>query len=109
MHLITVGRDAEVLATIQAGVDDLRITAGAITVIGAVQTATVSVMHQDDALVDRLRHYDLPMELSGTGEIVNGRVHLHVTLYAETATFGGHLHAATVRDFFVRAYVAPLV
>ncbi|MEV4281921.1 hypothetical protein [Actinoplanes xinjiangensis] len=61
-------------------------------------------MHQDDALVDRLRHHDLPMESSGTGEIVDGRVH-----HAETATFGDHLHAGTVREFFVRAHVAPLV
>ena len=107
-HLITVNRDEEVLATVQAGVDRLGITNAGITLIGAVQTATVSIMHKDDPLVDRLRHYDQPLELSGTGEVADGKVHLHVTLYGEDVTVGGHLHDATVQDFFVRAYISPV-
>ncbi|MEV0898221.1 DUF296 domain-containing protein [Actinoplanes sp. NPDC049802] len=107
-HLITVNKDEEVLATIQAEVERLGIASAGITLIGAVGTAVVSVMHKDDALVDRLRSYDQPLELSGTGEVTEGRVHLHTTLYAEDFTVGGHLHAATVHDFFVRAYVTPI-
>ncbi|MBB4753396.1 hypothetical protein [Actinoplanes lobatus] len=42
------------------------------------------------------------------GEVVDGKVHLHVTLAGEDIVVAGHLHRATVRDFFVRAYVSPL-
>jgi predicted DNA-binding protein with PD1-like motif len=108
VHLITVTGGQEVLATVQARVAELGITAGAITLIGAVQTATVSVMAKTDALTDHLREYDQPLELSGTGEITDGRVHLHVTLYGEDVTVGGHLHRAVVETFFVNAYVTPL-
>ena len=108
MHLITVRTGEEVLTTLQAGVEALGVTAGSITLIGAVQTATVSVMHKDDATKDRLRSYDQPFELTGTGEVVDGRVHVHVTLAGEDVIAAGHLHAATVQDFFVRAYVTAL-
>ncbi|MDI6102243.1 DNA-binding protein [Actinoplanes sp. NEAU-A12] len=108
MHLIKVGKGDEVLATLWTAVAELGITAGSITLIGAVQTATVSVMKKDDALTDYLRTYDQPLELSGTGEIADGKVHLHVTLYGEDFVTGGHLHNATVQDFFVHAYVTPL-
>ncbi|MEU4159547.1 DUF296 domain-containing protein [Actinoplanes sp. NPDC026670] len=108
LHLITVEKDQEVLATIGAALAELGVTAGSMTLIGAVQTATVSVMKKDDALTDYLRTYDQPLELSGTGEIWDGKPHIHVTLYAEDFVTGGHLHSATVRDFFVHAYIAPL-
>jgi predicted DNA-binding protein with PD1-like motif len=108
MHLIKVGKGEEVLATIGAAVIELGVSAASITLIGAVQTATVSVMKKDDALTDYLRTYDQPLELSGTGEIIDGKVHLHATLYGEDLVTGGHLHNATVQDFFVHAYVSPL-
>ncbi|GIF03205.1 PCC domain-containing protein [Actinoplanes siamensis] len=109
MHLIKVGKGDEVLGTVGEAVAELGITAAAITLIGAVQTATVSVMKKDDAQTDYLRTYDQPLELSGTGEVTDGKVHLHVTLYGEDFVTGGHLHAATVQDFFVHAYVNPLI
>ncbi|MEV6300397.1 PPC domain-containing DNA-binding protein [Actinoplanes sp. NPDC051861] len=108
MHLIKVGKGEEVLGAVGAAVEELGITAASITLIGAVQTATVSVMKKDDALTDYLRSYNQPLELSGTGEVADGKVHLHVTLYGEDLVTGGHLHAATVETFFVHAYVQPL-
>ena len=41
---------------------------------------------------------------SDNGEVVGGRVHLHVTPHGEDITIGGHLHRAMVRDFVARAY-----
>ena len=108
MHLVTVGKDQEVLATVQAAVTGLGITAGAITLIGAVQETAVSVMKKDDARTDYLRSYDQPFELTGTGEVVDGKVHIHVTLAGEDLIAAGHLHSAMVRTFFVHAYVTPL-
>lgn len=108
MHLVTVGKDQEVVETVQAAVTGLGITAGAITLIGAVQESTVSVMKKDDARTDYLRSYDQPFELTGTGEVVDGTVHVHVTLAGEDLIAAGHLHSAMVRTFFVHAYVTPL-
>jgi predicted DNA-binding protein with PD1-like motif len=108
LRLVTVERDQEVLETLSAAVADLGIRDGSVSLIGAVQECTVSVMHKDDALSDRLRTYDQPFELTGTGEVVDGRVHVHVVLAGEDVTAAGHLHRAVVRDFFVRAYITSL-
>jgi predicted DNA-binding protein with PD1-like motif len=108
LFLITVEKGQEVLETLGNGVAGQGVQNGSISLIGAVQECTVSVMHKDDALTDRLRTYDQPFELTGTGEVVDGKVHVHVVLAGEDVTAAGHLHRAVVRDFFVRAYVSPL-
>ena len=42
-------------------------------------------------------------------EVIDGAPHVHVVLSREgDQTVGGHLHAATVRTFFVHAYLTPL-
>ena len=105
---MTVEKDQEVVETLNAAVAALGVADGSITLIGAVHESTVSVMHKDNALEDRLRSYDQPFELTGTGEVVDGKVHVHVVLAGEDVTAAGHLHRAVVRDFFVRAYVTPL-
>jgi predicted DNA-binding protein with PD1-like motif len=106
--LVQVNRNQEVIETIAREASKRDITAASISLIGAVQQATVSVMKKDEPRVDHLREYDQPFELSGTGEITDDGVHVHVTLAGEDLIVAGHLHSATVRDFFVRAYVAPL-
>jgi predicted DNA-binding protein with PD1-like motif len=107
-HVVQVDKDQEVLQTVQAEVDKLGLSNAVITLIGAVNEATVSVMAKDDESVDHLRRYAQPMELSGTGEVVEGRVHLHVTLAGEDITAAGHLHRAVVGGFFVRAYLTAV-
>lgn len=108
MRVITVNRGEEVLDVIQANVTGIGTVAASITLIGAVQHATLSVMRKDDAHSDLMRTYDQPFELTGTGEVVDGRVHVHVTLAGEDLIVSGHLHHAIVGDFFVRAYVTPV-
>jgi dihydrofolate reductase/predicted DNA-binding protein with PD1-like motif len=108
VHLVEVGRGQELVATIGRAVARLGITDGAITLVGAVHEARVSVMRKSDALDDLVRDYAQPFELTGTGEITGGAVHLHVTLAGEDLVVAGHLHSATVREFFVHAYVTPL-
>ncbi|GIM98330.1 PCC domain-containing protein [Paractinoplanes toevensis] len=107
-HSFTVGKDQEVLATLQAAVAGAGIRRGSVTLIGAVQSAAVSVMRKSDELDDLVRDYHQPLELSGTGEVVEGRLHLHATLYGEDLTVGGHLHRAVVGAFFVNAYVTEV-
>ncbi|WP_239132766.1 PCC domain-containing protein [Paractinoplanes durhamensis] len=107
-YLVKVAKGQEVLATIAAAAAGLGITDGAITLIGAVHEVRISVMRKNDALTDLIRDYAQPFELTGTGELAGGQIHVHATLAGEDLTVAGHLHAATVRDFFVHAYLSPL-
>jgi uncharacterized protein len=74
-------RDGELITNLthqakQHGID----TGAIISLIGAVDAFTVSTMPADDATKDVLTSYNLPAEMSGTGEIVDGKVHIHAVL-----------------------------
>jgi predicted DNA-binding protein with PD1-like motif len=107
-HVVQADKDQEVLQVVQREVDRLKLGSAVITLIGAVSEAEVSVMAKDNESVDYLRRYSQPMELSGTGEVIEGKVHLHVTLAGEDITAAGHLHRAVVGGFFVRAYLTTV-
>ncbi|MGC4856958.1 PCC domain-containing protein [Micromonospora sp. DT4] len=107
-RVMQVDKDQEVLQVLQQKVDQLNLDHAVITLVGAVNQAEVSVMSKDNESIDYLRRYSQPMELSGTGEVADGKVHLHVTLAGEGITAAGHLHRAVVGGFFVRAYLTPV-
>ena len=88
MFIVHVGRDEEVLEAITRQATARGVTEAALTLIGAVQECTVSVMPKGNALEDVLTDYDT---LGGDGVVV-----------------AGHLHRATVRDWFVRVYIQPV-
>jgi predicted DNA-binding protein with PD1-like motif len=100
----------EVLSTLQKQCDSAGITEAAIvSLIGAVDSARISNMPADDAENDIITDLHQPFELSGTGEIKSGEVHVHVSLSGEgNAALHGHLHSATVTTWYVAAYVAPM-
>ncbi|MGK5681276.1 PCC domain-containing protein [Actinoplanes sp. URMC 104] len=104
-YVVQVDKDQEVLRAVQEEVDKLGLGDAVITLIGAVNEAEISVMAKNDEGTDHLRRYAQPMELSGTGEVIQGKAHLHVTLAGEDITAAGHLHRAVVGGFFVRAYL----
>jgi uncharacterized protein len=106
VHVIEV-RDAELMQSITRQAKPLGITNGAIvSLIGAVDTFTISTMPANDAAADVLTDYELPAEMSGTGEIVEGAVHVHAVMAVEgDRALSGHLHRAAVRTHFARAYV----
>ncbi|MEV0456040.1 PPC domain-containing DNA-binding protein [Catellatospora methionotrophica] len=110
MLLISVQPGQEVLATINAALAERGVQSGAVaSLIGAVDSCGISNMAADDAAKDILTEYAQPFELSGTGEIKDGKVHLHVVLGREgDVALSGHLHWARVETFFVNAYVIPL-
>ncbi|GIG03075.1 PPC domain-containing DNA-binding protein [Catellatospora citrea] len=110
MILFSVQPGQEVMATLTAALAERGVRDGAVvSLIGAVDACCISNMVADDASKDILTEYAQPFELSGTGEIKDGKVHLHVVLGREgDAALAGHLHWANVETFFVNAYVISL-
>ena len=110
MFVIHVRAGQEVLATVTEQVQAQGIRDAAIvSLIGAVDSACISNMPRTDATSDILTEYKQPMEMSGTGEVVDGKPHIHCTLGTEgDVTLSGHLHWAKVESHFVRAYVVAL-
>ena len=106
MHVIEV-LNAELVETVAKEAERLGITNGAIvSLIGAVDGFTISTMSESDATEDILTEYQVPAEMSGTGEIVNGTVHIHAVMAVEgDKALSGHLHRARIGTFFGRVYV----
>jgi hypothetical protein len=78
MHLLSVQPGEEVIESLTRQMLDLGITAGAVaSLVGAVEGCAISNMAADDATTDIITEYQQPMELSGTGEILDGKPHLH--------------------------------
>jgi uncharacterized protein len=100
----------EVMESLSRQLKTHGITNGAIvSLIGAVDACGISNMPKGNANQDILTEYHQPFELSGTGEVKDGVLHLHVVLGREgDVALAGHLHWAQVRTFFVNAYVMPL-
>jgi predicted DNA-binding protein with PD1-like motif len=108
MELLVIEvRDGELLATIEQSARDRGIDSAAIvTLIGAVDSFTLSTMPAGDAARDVITNYGLPAEMTATGEIVNGRPHVHAVMAVEGGrAISGHLHKAQVSTWFVRAYL----
>jgi predicted DNA-binding protein with PD1-like motif len=106
---IHVGPGEEVLDVVTKRLSDQGIRRGAIvSVIGAVDECRISNMPVDDASKDVITDYAQPFELSGTGEVDEGKPHIHCVLGTEgNQTYSGHLHAAKVGSWFVNVYVVP--
>lgn len=110
MILFVAKPGEELIETVTRRAAEQGITNGAIvSLIGAVDACAISNMPAHDATSDLISEYQQPFELSGTGEITDGKVHIHVTLGREgDVALAGHLHWAKVETFFVHAYVLPL-
>lgn len=106
MQVIEV-KQAELIESITRQAKDAGITNAAIvSLIGAVDAFTVSTMPEGDAGKDILTDYAIPAEMSGTGEIVEGAVHIHAVMAVEgDRAISGHLHRAQVSHWFARAYL----
>lgn len=107
MHVIEV-KNAELMDTLTREAKDLGVANAVLTLIGGVDSFTVSTMPADDATSDVVTDYDLPGEMTGTGEIVDGVVHVHAVMGVEgDRAITGHLHRAYIRTHFARAYLQP--
>jgi predicted DNA-binding protein with PD1-like motif len=109
MFLVSVQPGQEVIDAVTRELRSRQVIQGAIiSLIGAVDSACISNMPRDDAKSDILSEYEQPMEMSGTGEITDGRPHIHAVLGVEgNGSLAGHLHWARVRTHFVNVYIEP--
>jgi uncharacterized protein len=110
MIKIRVEPGGEVIKTLTAELQAAEISDAAIvSLVGAVDEFCISNMPKEDAKKDILTEYAQPAELSGTGAVSGGKVHIHVVLGQEDhSTLSGHLHWAKVNSWFVEAYIMPL-
>jgi predicted DNA-binding protein with PD1-like motif len=103
-------RNAELVETIAAEAKERGITDAAIvSLIGGVDSFTVSTMPELDATKDIVADYSVPAEMHGSGEIKDGVVHVHATFGVEgDRAVVGHVHAAHIGTWFARAYLLPV-
>lgn len=77
-------RDGELLSAIEDAVREKGISDAAIvTLIGAVDSFTLSTMPAGDATRHILTDYGQPAEMTATGEIVDGKPHIHAVMAVE--------------------------
>jgi predicted DNA-binding protein with PD1-like motif len=109
LHVIEI-KNAELMSALQERLAELGIAFGAIvSLIGAVDSFTLSTMSKRDATRNFVTEYRQPAELSGSGEVVNGLPHIHATLAVEgDKAISGHLHGATVSTWFAHVYVLAM-
>jgi predicted DNA-binding protein with PD1-like motif len=108
MYVLEV-RHGELMESLTEQAAELDITNAAIvTLIGAIDSFTVSTNPASDPTAHTYSTYDLPAEMTATGEFVDGRPHIHAVMAVQgDRTIGGHLHRARLDTSFARAYVIP--
>lgn len=102
--------DDELVSSLQRQVKEAGIqNAAIVSLIGGVEDFTISTMPALDATQDTISDYDITAEMTGNGEVVDGKIHLHVVMGVEgDLARTGHLHRANVKTHFARAYVLPV-
>ncbi|MEV4524891.1 DUF296 domain-containing protein [Streptosporangium sp. NPDC049304] len=109
MHVIEI-QEGELVTEISRQAKELGILNGAIvSLIGAADSFVVSTMPAKDPTADNVTEYDMTGEMTGTGEIVDGKPHVHVVMGVEgDRGVTGHLHSAQIGHWFARVYVMPV-
>ena len=101
MHVLEV-RNAELM-----GIHHHQATERGIT-DAAIDSFTVSTSPAGDPTGHTYSRYPLPAKMTATGEIVDGKPHIHAVMAVQgDRTIGGHLHKAQLGTSFARAYVIP--
>jgi predicted DNA-binding protein with PD1-like motif len=82
--------------------------AAIVALAGAVNSFTVSTPPYGDPTSHTYKRYPLPAEMTATGEIVDGKPHVHAVMAVQgDRTIGGLLHSTQVGSSLACAYVMP--
>jgi uncharacterized protein len=102
-------RNGELIESITRQAAEQGITHAAIVaLIGAADSFTVSTNPAGDPTAHTLSAYPLPAEMTATGEIIDGKPHIHAVMAVQgDRAVAGHLQKAQISTFFARAYVIP--
>jgi predicted DNA-binding protein with PD1-like motif len=102
-------RNDELLASLARQAAELGITDAAIvSLIGAANSFALSTIAEHDPAKDILTDFAVPARMSGTGDIINGAIHIHATMAVEGYLgLSGRLHRAEISTWPARAYVLP--
>jgi predicted DNA-binding protein with PD1-like motif len=105
--VISVSPGQEVIETVTSELSRLGVESGAIvSLVGAIDSCCISNMPKDDAKNDIFTEYKQPFEMAGTGEVKDGKPHIHCVLGREgDIALAGHLHWAQVHNWFVNVYI----
>src|ERR1700731_4525369 len=108
MHVIEV-RNAELLESItQQAAEHGIIYAPIGALLGAVASFTGPPTPAGAPTANPYPSYPLPAEMTATGEIVDGKPHIHAVMAVQgDRTIGGHLQTGPLGTSFARAYVIP--
>jgi uncharacterized protein len=108
MHVFEV-RHGELMESLTKQAAEQGINYAAIVaLIGAVDSFTVSTTPAADPTSHTYSHYPLPAEMTATGEIVDGKPHIHAVMGVQgDRAIAGHLHEAQLDTSFARAYLIP--
>jgi predicted DNA-binding protein with PD1-like motif len=106
MHVLEL-RNAELMESITKQAAEHRITNAAIVaLIGAADSFTVSTNPAADASGHTITSYPLPVEITATGEIIDGKPHIHAVMAIQgDPAVAGHLHKAQIGTWFADAHV----
>lgn len=106
---LEVSGDLEVKQEFEKQLLELGIREGAIvSFFGAFDECCISNMEPADAFKDVLTEYSEPSEISGSGEIHEGKLHIHCVLgFENDETKSGHLHWAYSKSYFTVLIVIP--
>jgi len=106
MLKIEIVKSEEIIKKVTAVIKKNKINNASLMVIGGIDSCCISTMSKDDAKKYISCVYNEPLELTGTGEIVDGIIHIHVTLGREDkTTLMGHLQWGKVESWFVHVYI----
>lgn len=110
MIRIHVNPGEEVITIVSKYLSQHNIKAGAfVSIIGAVDECCIKTMPKDDPKKDIFKEFNESLELSGTGEIRDGKPHIHCVLGREDgSTVSGHLEWAKVKSWYVNIFLIPL-
>lgn len=106
-YKLEINPGEEVMETLEKKFNELKINGnGSMTLIGATDECAIHTMLQKDPRQNTLQTIKHPAELHGTGEIREGKPHIHCTLGVKDGkSITGHLHWAKVKTWFVHVYL----